>query len=76
MPLKEETLKHIYHWQDFIQNVDRVGRGDIPSFPVWSMEFGATYPFLEKATSQYDLSYLNNTNGKFEYLFRQILKKI
>ena len=65
MPLKEETLKHIHHWQDFIQNVDRVGRGDIPGFPVWSMEFGATYPYLEKATSQYDISYLNNTNGKF-----------
>lgn len=65
MPLKEETLKHILHWQDFIQNVDRVGRGALPGFPVWSMEFGATYPFLEKATSQYDLSYLNSTNGKF-----------
>ena len=64
MPLKKETLKQINHWQDFIENVNRVG-GDIPGFPVWSMEFGATYPFLEKATSQYDLSYLNNTLGKF-----------
>ena len=75
MPLKEETLKHLHHWQDFIQSVDRVGRRDIPGFPVWSMEFGATYPFLEKATSQYDLSSLNNTKGKFGIPIQQILKK-
>lgn len=65
MPLKQETLRHILHWQDFILNVNRAGRGDMPSFPVWSMEFGATYPFLEKATSQHDLAYLSKTNGKF-----------
>ena len=29
------------------------------------MEFGATYPFIEKATKHYDISKLNKTNGKF-----------
>lgn len=65
IPLKGHTQKHIFHWQDFVKNIDRRGLKDIPRFPVWSMEFGATYPFLEKATNRYKLSDLNKTKGKF-----------
>jgi DNA (cytosine-5)-methyltransferase 1 len=65
IPLKSDTLKHILHWQSFVKNVERKGGNDIPRFPVWSMEFGATYPFIEKATNRYELSELNKTNGKF-----------
>jgi DNA (cytosine-5)-methyltransferase 1 len=63
--LKDNTLKHILHWQKFVKNIERKGSNDIPRFPVWSMEFGATYPFIEKATNLYELSELNKTNGKF-----------
>ncbi|WP_417832862.1 DNA (cytosine-5-)-methyltransferase [Terasakiella sp.] len=63
--LKEETIKHILHWEKFIKNIDRIGKNDIPRFPVWSMEFGATYPYKDKATSRYTLSQLNKTKGKF-----------
>lgn len=63
--LKGETLKQIRHWQSFVKQVEKKGGNDIPRFPVWSMEFGATYPFIEKATKYYELSELNNTKGKF-----------
>lgn len=65
IPLKDDTLMHILHWNEFLKNIDRIGNKDIPRFPVWSMEFGATYPFKEKATSRYTLSELNGTKGKF-----------
>lgn len=75
IPLKGDTLKHILHWQDFVKNIDRRGVNDIPRFPVWSMEFGATYPFLEKATNQYKLSDLNKTKGKFGMAIKASTKK-
>ena len=65
IPLKGETLKHILHWQSFVKQVEKKGGNDIPRFPVWSMEFGATYPFIEKATKRHKLPELNKTNGKF-----------
>lgn len=75
IPLKEDTLKHILHWQDFVKNLDRRGGNDVPRFPVWSMEFGATYPFLEKATNRYKLSDLNKTKGKFGMVINASSKK-
>lgn len=63
--LKDETLKQILHWEAFIENVKKRGNGDIPRFPVWSMEFGATYPYLDQATIRYDLKEINKYRGKF-----------
>lgn len=65
LTLKDDTLKHILHWQSFVKNIEIKGTNDIPRFPVWSMEFGATYPFIEKATNRHSLSELNKTKGKF-----------
>lgn len=42
-----EKLECLKLWQDFI---DRIPKSDkLPGFPIWTMEFGATYPF-EKTT--------------------------
>lgn len=42
-----EELECLKLWQEFI---DKIPKGDrLPGFPIWSMEFGATYPF-EDAT--------------------------
>jgi DNA (cytosine-5)-methyltransferase 1 len=65
IPLKPSTLKQILHWESFVKNIERKGGNDIPRFPVWSMEFGATYPYIEKATKHYEINKLNKTNGKF-----------
>lgn len=41
--LSEQFLSCIAAWQDFLDHFppDK----ELPSFPIWSMEFGATYPF-------------------------------
>jgi len=46
-PLSPQVLKCLRVWQEFIKLFPR--DEELPSFPVWSMEFGATYPF-EDAT--------------------------
>lgn len=73
--IKQSTLNQIIHWQSFVKNLERKGGNDIPRFPVWSMEFGATYPFIEKATNRYKLSELNKTNGKFGMPIKASSKK-
>ena len=45
-PLPEHYTDCINVWQEFVEKLhDR--EGELPSFPIWSMEFGATYPFEE-----------------------------
>lgn len=38
-----QTLQAIDMWDDFLQRAPQSLK--LPSFPVWSMEFGATYPY-------------------------------
>jgi DNA (cytosine-5)-methyltransferase 1 len=46
-PLSDQVTKCLEVWQDFL---DRSPTSvELPSFPIWTMEFGATYPF-EDAT--------------------------
>ena len=63
--IKDDTLKRITHWQNFVHYLESKEGSDIPRFPVWSMEFGATYPFIEKATVHHSLKQLRNSKGKF-----------
>lgn len=44
--LSSQQVKYINIWQEFLDNFS--SKDDFPSFPVWAMEFGATYPFKEK----------------------------
>lgn len=47
MKLKPETRHQLEVWQEFIDKT--IANGDeIPSFPIWAMEFGADYP-IDKA---------------------------
>jgi DNA (cytosine-5)-methyltransferase 1 len=44
-PLSSQIERCLQVWQDFL---DRFPADEqLPSFPIWSMEFGATYPFRE-----------------------------
>ena len=43
IPLEKDKIKCLDVWQEFL---DRIPVKDkLPSFPIWAMEFGATYPF-------------------------------
>lgn len=43
MRLKPDTRLQLEVWQKFIDNLYQRGR-EIPTFPIWAMEFGADYP--------------------------------
>lgn len=42
MPLSDRHLLYLSTWQEFIGSFPR--DTELPSFPIWAMEFGATYP--------------------------------
>lgn len=42
-PLSEQVIECLEVWQKFIRRFPK--KIGLPSFPIWSMEFGATYPF-------------------------------
>ena len=46
-PIPAQTLQAIDMWNDFLRRSPKDVK--LPSFPIWSMEFRATYPY-EKAT--------------------------
>lgn len=67
--LEKEKQQVIHLWQDFLNSIDGL---ELPHAPIWSMEFGATYPFEEKtpyATSKIEL-------GKCKGSFNQSLRKL
>lgn len=42
-PLGAAYVKYLEVWQDFLNRFPK--DDDLPWFPIWAMEFGATYPF-------------------------------
>lgn len=45
-PLTKQVVDCLNVWQDFMDRIP--ASTQLPSFPVWSMEFGATYPFEDR----------------------------
>jgi DNA (cytosine-5)-methyltransferase 1 len=50
-------------WQEFIDAIPTENK--LPSFPIWSMEFGATYPFEEQTPFASTNTLLGRCNGNF-----------
>jgi DNA (cytosine-5)-methyltransferase 1 len=58
-------LKCLRIWQRFLKASPK--KIELPSFPIWSMEFGATYPYLDKtphASTTQKLHKLRGSHGK------------
>lgn len=63
IPLEEEKIKCLDLWQELI---DRIPKGaKLPSFPIWAMEFGATYPFEEATPFASSSRMLGKFSGNF-----------
>ena len=63
IPLKEETHHQLDVWQEFLTKI--VENGDVlPGFPIWAMEFGATYDFRNCAPAYQNVSELCGKKGK------------
>jgi len=56
-------LQYLTTWQEFMDQFPK--NEDIPSFPIWAMEFGATYPYLDRSPSSIGFSQLSTFKGSF-----------
>ena len=45
--LNDRFLQYLSTWQELIEALPKDEQ--LPSFPIWAMEFGATYPFQDKS---------------------------
>jgi DNA (cytosine-5)-methyltransferase 1 len=64
-PISTHHLKALRIWQRFLKASPKAV--ELPSFPIWSMEFGATYPFEDStphAASTRRLHKLRGCHGK------------
>lgn len=48
-PLSKQVTECLEVWQDFLDRFPK--ESELPSFPIWSMEFGATYPYEDTTPS-------------------------
>ena len=58
--LREDSKKQLEVWQEFLDNLKPE---DVPGFPIWAMEFGATYPYKKKTPSEYSKKELKKYRG-------------
>jgi len=63
--LSADSIRYLKAWQRFVKRFPK--SEELPSFPIWAMEFGATYPYLERtprATSTRQLGALRGSFGE------------
>ena len=64
MTLRETTRKHLDVWQEFLDLLVE-NKAQIPAFPIWAMEFGATYKFENKSPHYQTNKELIGCKGEF-----------
>lgn len=56
-------IRYMNAWQQFLDAYPK--EIELPSFPIWAMEFGATYPYENNAPSSQGFSGLGRYRGSF-----------
>lgn len=59
----ERESKCIEVWQEFLERLPKTAK--LPSFPIWAMEFGATYPYEDKTPHKCSSKELDDYLGAF-----------
>jgi DNA (cytosine-5)-methyltransferase 1 len=62
-PLSKRDVECLETWQDFLNSIPRETK--LPSFPIWGMEYQATYKYDQDSLSRIDLSSLQTMRGAF-----------
>lgn len=62
--IKQETRHQLDVWEEFLHHVAANG-GTLGGFPIWSMEFGATYDYEGIKPELQTVEQLNGKRGKF-----------
>jgi DNA (cytosine-5)-methyltransferase 1 len=72
-PLAEHFLRYLAAWQEFLNRFPKDEQ--LPSFPVWATEFGATYPYLAKTPTGVGLTEIGSFKGSFGEPLRGLSKE-
>ena len=59
--LTEQVTECLNTWQEFIELFPK--KEELPSFPIWSMEFKATYPYKQDSLYEVELEKLRKKRG-------------
>lgn len=70
LPLNENHLKYLNAWQEFLDLIP--ASADLPSFPIWAMEFGASYPLDGLTPYARNYSGLSKYKGAFGKPLRRL----
>jgi DNA (cytosine-5)-methyltransferase 1 len=71
--LPKENQKVLNIWQEFINSIPEDVQ--IPSFPIWGMEFGATYPYRNTYPNKMRVKDLGKYRGSFGTKLNQMTRK-
>ena len=61
--LPASYIQYLDAWQEFLKLFPK--DDEIPYFPIWAMEFGATYPYVDKSPAGVGFSSLGAFRGSF-----------
>ena len=62
-PLPENFIKYLEAWQQFLELFPK--HEQLPYFPIWAMEFGATYPYVDKSPAGIGITGISKFKGSF-----------
>lgn len=71
--LSDQVIRCLEVWQEFLELFPP--KAKLPSFPIWSMEFRATYPYHRDALSRVPLPELQKTRGSFGQPLKGLSRK-
>jgi DNA (cytosine-5)-methyltransferase 1 len=61
--LSPSFVEYIDAWEQLVEHFPKDEY--LPSFPIWSMEFGATYPYLSRTPHAHQYKGMSQYNGSF-----------
>lgn len=70
--LPQKNIECLEVWQEFISRIPKTT--PLPGFPIWSMEFGATYPYSGKYPHTMSAKELGEYKGNFGVSLRGLTK--
>lgn len=67
IPLKDETRRYLKIWSEFVR-LAAENHCKLPGFPIWAMEFGATYDYEDTPPCHQRASQLKGKRGKLGHI--------
>ena len=67
IPLKEETRHYLEIWSEFVR-LAAENKCKLPGFPIWAMEFGATYDYEDTPPCHQKAKQLKGKRGKLGHV--------